>query len=124
MHSDSLTLLSRKHSADYLSEDDLLYLDPAAFITTRFVEPAAIDIDPDTQLYRWPNQLVLFDALMRHSSAHSGQNIGDLLAKQGYAEEKRFWNSILHEDPRRSGDIVVLRRQHRSGSSGDASAET
>lgn len=100
----------------YFSEDDLLYQDAFAFVDSRFPSSAnlafpassnVLDIR-ETTTYQWPSHLVLFDELLHRRRPDSGQDMHALIKSKGYIELKRFWNSLVHEDPRRSGDVVVL----------------
>lgn len=90
------------------------------------------------QDYTWPSHIVAFDVLLRRKGGNHAhrrnleieidspgdlgvdgvdeyddvvqqqQTFGELLQGMGYVEHKRFWNSWIHEDPQRAGDLVVL----------------
>lgn len=62
---------------------------------------------PPAHLY--PSHLVLFDALLKHPR-YGPQLQRFLLHDKGYRVERRIWNSLFHDDPRRWGDILVLQR--------------
>lgn len=70
-------------------EAAVFYRDPVAFLSTLHHHP-------------WPAMLVMFDPLL----AHPG--VPDLLQAKGYVECQRFFNSHVHWDGRRKGDVVVL----------------
>ncbi|CAD6582140.1 MAG: glycosylphosphatidylinositol anchor biosynthesis [Cyphobasidiales sp. Tagirdzhanova-0007] len=103
--------------ASYIDETNLFYKDPHAFIREHFPShvsesfPASPDLsDPEqAHVYCWPSHLVLFDVLLQCQCETTHQTFNQLLLEKGYVEQKRFWNSIWHEDPRRAGDVVVMR---------------
>lgn len=67
---------------------------------------AASDVANTTQPFRtWPSHLVHFDALLEQPEY--GQQLRQLFEKKGYRVQKRIWNSLFHDDPRRAGRIVV-----------------
>lgn len=60
----------------------------------------------DKAVHAWTSHIVVFDALL--TGAGYGSQVGGYLASKGYREEKRIWNSLFHDDPRRRGDLIVL----------------
>lgn len=77
------------NSDNNLDQADLFYDDPPAFLTS---------------LSPWPDTLVMFDKLLLTPG------IKPLLTD--YVECQRFFNSHVHWDSRRKGDVVVLCRKH------------
>lgn len=105
-------------AVDYQDETELFYADPFHFLRTRFSETIDASFPPTVSstlpneppnVYVWPSHLVVFDELLKRKNAKTGERMDEVLRGIGYRIERRFWNSIVHEEPRRSGDIVVLR---------------
>ncbi|KAA8897428.1 Alg9-like mannosyltransferase family-domain-containing protein [Sphaerosporella brunnea] len=76
---------------NYVDEADEFYKDPQSFVGRYFGEQ---------KRYTWPDRLVVFESLIKNS----GQIWGD----DGYRECWRGFNSHLHDDWRRKGDVVVF----------------
>jgi phosphatidylinositol glycan class B len=74
---------------NYLDQADQFYADPPAFLAS---------------MSPWPDTLVMFDKLLLTPG------IKPLLTD--YVECQRFFNSHVHWDSRRKGDVVVLCRKH------------
>jgi hypothetical protein len=67
--------------------------------------------DSRMRRYTWPSHLAVFEFILSERCKNSSsQQFGQELQELGYVEEKRFWNTFLHEDPRRAGDVVVFRQ--------------
>ncbi|KAL7273517.1 glycosylphosphatidylinositol anchor biosynthesis [Rhizina undulata] len=109
--------LSDEEKLVYLDEADQFYADPEAFLSHSFPPPPTLkkkeeDVDEigptgETRLY-WPDRLIFFEA--------SEQTINNYLGPDtAYRECKRFFNSHVHDDSRRKGDVVVLCRENREG---------
>ncbi|CAO3588463.1 unnamed protein product [Absidia cylindrospora] len=82
------TLLENNNNS--LDQADLFYRDPVTFLSNFSSHP-------------WPTTLVMFEHLL----AQPG--ITHLLVQEkGYVECQRFFNSHMHWDKRRKGDVVVL----------------
>ncbi|KAN0064538.1 glycosylphosphatidylinositol anchor biosynthesis [Thecaphora frezii] len=118
----------------YMDQSDFFYADPYAYLLPpRFpieVDPSfppspagplrsvqvsvPIAAESSGNIYNlgwrhtWPSHLVVFGNLLWVKSKDGSDTVGSLLARRGYSERKRFWNSFKHEDNRRDGDIVVL----------------
>lgn len=118
---DSFFLSISTQAKHYYNEDTEFCQDPHAFVRHHF--PACVSaafppspnmLDPEAQrVYAWPSHLVVFDALLKHKHPTTSQPFSTLLAEKGYVELERFWNSFLHEDSRRNGDVVVLASEGR-----------
>lgn len=108
--------MRRRDTASYLAEDERFYNDPCDFLNESFPEkvdpvfpPSTGAVpDSDTSIYSWPSHLALFDTLLGEQCGGNA-TIGDILRGKGYLDEKRFWNTFLHEDSRRSGDLIIFR---------------
>ncbi|RKP23280.1 Alg9-like mannosyltransferase family-domain-containing protein [Syncephalis pseudoplumigaleata] len=95
--------------AEYKSEQDVFYADPAAFLNARLQtldaqslprEPASTaELDRMAERRWWPSHLLLFDALL--------PAVNETLGAHGYHECSRFFNSFFHDDERRIGDVLV-----------------
>jgi phosphatidylinositol glycan class B len=69
-------------------EADLFYKDPVTFLSTLH--------------HPWPTMLVMFDPLL------ATPGVPEVFESKGYVECQRFFNSHVHWDKRRKGDVVVL----------------
>lgn len=99
------------HNPDYLDSENQFYKDPIGFIDTKFVQTPTkhimkMDAGEDFEYY-WPNYLVVFDHLLNLEVNNS--KFEDYLKGIGYEKDKVFWNSHFSE-PRRAGDLVVLKK--------------
>jgi phosphatidylinositol glycan class B len=78
----------------YLDEADQFYADPVAWLARSMSDDTV-----DASKRVWPDKLVFFEQLE--------PIVGTTLAKKGYAECWRGFNSHWHDDSRRVGDVVV-----------------
>ncbi|PWN25469.1 hypothetical protein BDZ90DRAFT_233922 [Jaminaea rosea] len=120
----------------YMDESDFFYEDPVRWLRIYLPGEASIDsagstatrwdrdvhpalwqspIHAQVPAHHWPSHIALFDALLQHPKY--GREVQILLARKGYVERTRLWNSLVHDDERRRGYIVVLR--HESVGRGD-----
>ncbi|CAR25745.1 hypothetical protein ZYGR_0A03140 [Zygosaccharomyces rouxii] len=87
----------------YMDESDFLYDDISGFIERNF---PLLDINSSkrhTYQYEWPRLLVVFQHL---ENAYIKEHLKD----NAYVEETRFFNSLVHWDSRREGDVIVYRK--------------
>ncbi|KAK9456932.1 Alg9-like mannosyltransferase family-domain-containing protein [Dipodascopsis uninucleata] len=91
---------SASELATYRDEADQFYDDPHNFLKTYF-PPLNIPNSFGSDKFQWPSHLILF-------GAH--ENIIKDFVGSFYTEEARFFNTHVHEDSRRKGDIIVLKR--------------
>ncbi|KAK9248433.1 Alg9-like mannosyltransferase family-domain-containing protein [Lipomyces tetrasporus] len=91
--------LSPSEIATYRDESDQFYDDPELFLRMHF--PALKGNDTEISMFRydWPSHLVVFGALEEMLISYVGN---------AYVECERFFNSHVHDDPRRRGDVIVL----------------
>ncbi|SPO26066.1 related to dolichyl-phosphate-mannose-glycolipid alpha-mannosyltransferase [Ustilago trichophora] len=117
-----MTLAQRK--VEYWDQSDFFYHDPIKYLVDRFAynvdteyppaPPAALEYgdNPWDKGWRhsWPSHLVVFESLLKEGSRKAGhtRTLKNLLSLKGYREVARYWNSAMHEDKRREGDVVVL----------------
>lgn len=110
--------------ATYKDESDYFYEDPVGFLSGTFgsASTASFSVSaPEGEAEAEeggkfqprrrprPSHLVVFDALLTH--AEYGAAVREFLQCEGYDEERRIWNSLAHDDPRRRGEIVVFVRR-------------
>lgn len=81
--------------AGYLDEADQFYADPITWLKQSMTHEVSVPSDRKM----WPEKLVFFEQLEGI--------IGPELAKEGYAECWRGFNSHWHDDWRRTGDVIV-----------------
>lgn len=86
----------------YRDESDDFYDDPYGFLVDRLGSSAR----------PWPSHLALFEALLAQNSKTGNGTVASVLEEHGYTIQKRFWNSLVHLDRRRRGQILLLQRQH------------
>ena len=114
--------LNASEKADYLDEADVFYLDPWQFLSENLGEApngkggtgGALGNKLGTENWEgverwawdgsegrkmWPEYLVFFEALR--------PVLGEHLSGSAYRECWRGWNSYVHDDWRRKGDVVV-----------------
>ncbi|CAO1635987.1 unnamed protein product [Parajaminaea phylloscopi] len=111
----------------YQDQSDYFYRDPQRYIAAFF--PREVDCgfppsrgwnaseDPhhydvghkQPQSYErphaWPSHIAMFEALL--SDSNHGQSLSRHLQSLGYKQVARLWNSLLHDDARRRGAILV-----------------
>lgn len=94
--------------ATYRDESDVFYSDPCDYITSRLLR----SVSPETT-----SRLALFSNLLEQSCLDpiktGAATVGELLLSQsGYVKEWEGWNTLggWHEDERRKGTVMVLRR--------------
>lgn len=110
----------------YRDQSDFFYEDPLRYLQTYFpdqVDPRyppsrgwRRDTDPsrfeeraersDDPPHAWPSSLVVFQSLLAHDAY--GKDVQSLLSAKGYVVVARLWNSLLHDDSRRRGRMVVF----------------
>ena len=106
----------------YMDESDYLYADVPKFIRTYIHRDNEAEWLPTAQImgsgavimeHIWPEYLVVFQAL---DEEFLREYMETELSKDGieYVEWKRFFNSFWHWDSRRSGDVIVYKRQSSS----------
>ncbi|PWN41769.1 hypothetical protein IE81DRAFT_367251 [Ceraceosorus guamensis] len=86
--------------------------------------PLSVRVDKSASpLHTWPSHLAIFSNLLTvasPTSAKSGRpsaptdTVGAYLEALGYVEVERHFNSLFHDDHRRSGDVVILQWQGSS----------
>lgn len=119
LFSDRLTSLSRsgQDPATYRDDSDMFYSDPCGYVTSRslLLPPASSSSSPEPSTST--SRLVLFSNLLEQPCLDpiktGAATVGELLLSQGrYAKEWEGWNTLggWHEDERRTGTVVVLRR--------------
>ncbi|KAI8093719.1 Alg9-like mannosyltransferase family-domain-containing protein [Halteromyces radiatus] len=82
---------NNKTTADvYMDQADIFYQDPVTFLSKDMP-------------YSWPDYLVMFDPLLQEPGIKTL-----LLQNKGYTVCQRFFNSHVHWDHRRKGDVIVL----------------
>lgn len=88
--------------AAYMDESDYLYDDIPKFIYQHFPPVFRKNLRTPEKAYRheWPEFLVIFEQL-------DTEYMKEFLQDSGYIEFKRFFNTLQHWDPRRSGDVIV-----------------
>lgn len=87
----------------YMDESDFLYDDIKGFMEHNFPPLNVNMFQKNTYEYEWPHLLVFFEHL---EDAYAKENLED----NAYVEETRFFNSLVHWDSRRKGDVVVYRK--------------
>lgn len=85
----------------YMDESDILYNDISKFMELNF--PPLNVSTPQIYRHDWPQLLVFFQHL---EEAYAKEYLKD----NAYVEETRFFNSLVHWDSRRKGDVVVYRK--------------
>ncbi|PWY99880.1 hypothetical protein BCV70DRAFT_200792 [Testicularia cyperi] len=117
----------QKVVGEYMDQSDFFYADPIKYLVERL--PYNVDTRypsssphedymPETAenkwdlgwRHYWPSHVVVFESLLDTNTRKPGhtRTLRNLLSLKGYRQVGRFWNSNVHEDPRRSGDVVVL----------------
>ncbi|TKA52236.1 hypothetical protein B0A53_04659 [Rhodotorula sp. CCFEE 5036] len=103
--------------ATYRDDSDMFYSDPCGYVTSRslLLPPASSSSSPEPSTST--SRLVLFSNLLEQPCLDpiktGAATVGELLLSQGrYAKEWEGWNTLggWHEDERRTGTVVVLRR--------------
>lgn len=92
----------------YLDEADQFYASPNDFLAKHLPPPPKIraaNYNPKKRMlesttYQWPDRLIFFSALEPVLMGYLGNN-------GSYKECRRFFNSHVHDDSRRKGDVVV-----------------
>ncbi|KAK9487095.1 Alg9-like mannosyltransferase family-domain-containing protein [Lipomyces starkeyi] len=95
--------LSHSELTTYRDEADQFYDDPELFLRMHFPAVSGNETEVPRFRYDWPSHLVVFGALEELLTSYVGH---------AYVECKRFFNSHVHEDPRRRGDVVVFCKQN------------
>jgi phosphatidylinositol glycan class B len=96
LHLSSGNLQSMKQ---YQDESDIFFSDEARFLNANF---PPFDSNKLTK-YKWPTHLIIFQPLE--------DVMDEYLKTSPYRKCKRFFNSYLHWDSRRTGDIIVYCKQ-------------
>lgn len=114
----TLCFVHSVEAATYKDQSDHFYDDVARYLTTRFPDTVDATFPPSplaasvvssvAPQHTWPSHLIVFDELLQRPGGRYG-TVGDLLRARGYAEQERHWNSLVHDDSRRAGHIVILR---------------
>lgn len=87
----------------YMDESDSLYDDIWGFMERNF---PPLDVNASQQYtyqYEWPRLLIFFQHL-------ENAYVKEYLKDNAYVEEARFFNSLVHWDSRRNGDVIVYRK--------------
>ncbi|GAV51744.1 hypothetical protein ZYGR_0AF02150 [Zygosaccharomyces rouxii] len=87
----------------YMDESDLLYDGILGFMERNF---PLLNVEPSqqhTHQHEWPQLLIFFQHL-------ENVYVKEYLKDNAYVEETRFFNSLVHWDSRRSGDVIVYRK--------------
>ncbi|CAG99700.1 putative glycosylphosphatidylinositol-alpha 1,2 mannosyltransferase [Kluyveromyces lactis] len=89
----------------YMDESDYLYDNISKFMYQHFppVFRKSLRSPGKQYTYEWPEYLVIFEDL-------DSQFMNDYLVDSMYIEETRFFNSLVHWDKRRSGDIIIYHK--------------
>lgn len=103
---------------NYISEDSLFHQDPCKFLRDYFPD----QIDPNfpatsesgTSKHAWPSHLAVFDYILSFRCNDGNETLDQILHTFGYVQEKRFWNTFWHEDPRRAGDVIIFKHSSLS----------
>ncbi|GAA97117.1 glycosyltransferase family 22 protein [Mixia osmundae IAM 14324] len=113
--------LSGQDQRSYKDQSDFFYEDPITYLKRRFPYPPNDEFPPSLLpdvrslqakfktsgdlgwRHEWPTHFVLFESLL-----NSTANLAWQFQHKHYVPVKRFFNSHVHEDPRRRGDILVL----------------
>ncbi|KAK9465023.1 Alg9-like mannosyltransferase family-domain-containing protein [Lipomyces arxii] len=96
------TGLSDTEILNYRDEADQFYDDPVMYLSTHF--PPLTEPRQNQSLdykYSWPTHLIIFGAF---------EKIFTSFVNDSYIECKRIFNSHLHDDSRRKGDVIVYRK--------------
>ncbi|RPA94437.1 hypothetical protein L873DRAFT_1701069 [Choiromyces venosus 120613-1] len=97
--------LSSEEKLTYLDEADRFYASPTEFLESQFPTPPSKGRNPmkrmlEDKSHQWPDRLIFFGALEDTIKSYLGP-------ETQYEECKRFFNSHLHDDSRRKGDVIV-----------------
>lgn len=91
--------------SNYMDESDCFYDDPVAFMKKNFpsqiLPSAQIDFISEWP-HQWPEYVVMFDSLWKN------KEVSDFLSDHYHVIE-RIWNAPFHWDPRRTGDVLLLK---------------
>ncbi|EDO17537.1 hypothetical protein Kpol_534p16 [Vanderwaltozyma polyspora DSM 70294] len=86
----------------YMDESDYLYDNIPKFMSDYFPS-LTINNDGKNKEYEWPEYLVIFEHL-------DDEYMNTYLQDSIYTEEIRFFNSLVHWDHRRAGDLIVYHK--------------
>ncbi|CAB5179365.1 unnamed protein product [Rhizophagus irregularis] len=85
---------------NYVDEADQFYNNPHEFLKTYFEPINSTSSSTDLNLRKWPNYLIMFEALL--------PDLNLFLEKLDYRECARFFNSHFIDDWRRRGDVIAF----------------
>lgn len=100
--------LTTAEKAVYLDEGGQFDASPSDFLAKHLPPPPTArttTANPKKRMleattYQWPERLIFFGALEPTLMGYLGEG-------GGYKECRRFFNSHIHDDSRRTGDVVV-----------------
>ncbi|CCH59752.1 hypothetical protein TBLA_0B09350 [Henningerozyma blattae CBS 6284] len=94
-----------KKLESYMDESDYLYDDIEKFIYKNFppIFNDKLRSPGKDYTYEWPQFLVIFEHL-------DDAYLNDFLKDSNYLEYTRFFNSIVHWDSRRAGDVIIYEK--------------
>ncbi|KAG7193163.1 glycosylphosphatidylinositol anchor biosynthesis [Scheffersomyces spartinae] len=106
---------------NYRDISDQFYDDPVNFLHGRISEKGKTPNKDERDNLVWPHQLIAFEALDSLLKKELMNPIisGSTQHEPQYHECRRFFNSYLHWDPRRRGDLIVYCRDDQRESEYD-----